>query len=71
MTVGFAEKESLVPGSIAICHKAGSDVSQMKPSCTRLSKLLAQDKGDRPWKPAERSILYQVWAIPGTRQGGV
>jgi hypothetical protein len=49
MTVGFTEKESLVPGAIAICHKTGADVSQTELSCTRLGKFLVQDKGDRPW----------------------
>ncbi len=49
MRVRFTEKESLVPGSIAICHKAGADVSQIEASCTRLSKFLVQDKGDRLW----------------------
>jgi hypothetical protein len=49
MRVGFTDRESLVPGSIVICHKAGAGVSQIKPSCTRLSKLLVQDKGDQPW----------------------
>jgi hypothetical protein len=49
MTVGFTEKESLVPGTIALCHKTGANVSQTEPSCTRLSKLLVQDKGDRLW----------------------
>jgi hypothetical protein len=49
MTVGFTEKESLVPGAIALCHKTGADVSQTELSCTRLSKFLVQDKGDWPW----------------------
>jgi hypothetical protein len=71
MTVGFTEKESLVPGTIALCHKTGANVSQTEPSCTRLSKLLVQDKGRSVLGQAERSILYQVWAIPGTRQGGL
>jgi hypothetical protein len=48
MTVGFTEKEGLVLGAIALCHKAVADVSQMNPSCTRFSKRLVQDKGDRP-----------------------
>jgi hypothetical protein len=49
MRVGFTQKESLVAGAIAICHKTGKAVSQMEPSCTRLSKLLVQDKADRPY----------------------
>jgi hypothetical protein len=71
MTVGFTEKESLVPGAIAICHKTEANVSQMELSCTRLSKLLVQGKGRSALGQAEQSILYQVWSIPGTRQGGL
>jgi hypothetical protein len=71
MTVGFTEKKSLVPGAIAICHKTGADVSQMELSCTRLGKLLVQDRGRSALEQAIRSILYQIWSIPGTRRGGV
>jgi hypothetical protein len=49
MTVGFTEKESLVPGAIAICHKTGRMFHRRNYLVPGLVNSWYKIGGDWPW----------------------